>query len=183
MSASANIKVARPYAKAVFQHAKDTNLQDQWSAILAVLAHISADEQVQKLLAEPLVTSEQKAEFFINILTKQLNSISQEAKNFVCLLAENKRLQALPEISFIFEALRAEQDKIKKIVVTSAIPLEAANKETLTTALKKKFNSHVEATWQVDTSVLGGIIIRADDFVIDGSIKGQLSKLTKEMTT
>lgn len=178
MSSSTNTTLARPYAKAAFEEARERNTFAQWTASLAALAQLSVDEQVKKLVADPFITAEQKATFFIEILGQHLN---EESRNFVHLLAENKRLRVLPEIHTVYEVLRAEHEKTKKIIVVSAAPLDSSHKETLTAALQKKFNSQIEATWQIDENILGGAIIKAGDFVIDGSIRSQLTKLTREM--
>ncbi|MGH8080957.1 MAG: F0F1 ATP synthase subunit delta, partial [Lysobacter sp.] len=93
------------------------------------------------------------------------------------LLADNRRLSLLPEISGMFEELRAEADRVVKAKVTSASDLPAAELDAIKAALVKRFGRQVEVETAVDESLIGGAVIDAGDVVIDGSLKGKLARL------
>ena len=96
--------LARPYAKAVFAEAKEKQTLDAWSANLALLAACVADAKVAKFLKHPALTAQQQADTVIDVCGDQLTSA---AKNLVVILAENKRLVLLTEISELYEEMKA----------------------------------------------------------------------------
>lgn len=99
-------------------------------------------------------------------------------KNLVKQLAEFDRLEALPEISAIYEALKDEAEDVVEAIVTSAQELSDDEKTAIATALKKRLGRNVKITEVIDESIMGGAIIRAGDLVIDGSIQGRLKNIT-----
>jgi len=170
--------LARPYAKAVFAEAKEKKTLDAWSADLATLAAYAADAEMAKVLVHPSLTHQQQAQTLIDVCGDKLNDT---AKNLVAVLAENKRLTLLPEITALFEELKAEMENAVDVVVTSARPLTKAQVTKLSKALKAKLQSEVRMNSEVDESLIGGVIIRAGDLVIDGSLTAKLSKLAEAM--
>lgn len=180
--ALANTTVARPYAKALFAQALVDQTLMEWSAQLALLAQLCLDVNAQKLIADPLIAAEQKANFLIDICGKHLG---EQGKNLVHLLASNKRLGVIADIKQIYEQLLAEKNQTQKVTVISASLLDNSAKETLTKALQKHLNCKVEATWEEDARILGGALIamsnKEGNFVIDGSVRGQLIKLTRQL--
>ena len=172
--------LARPYAKAAFEYALAQQSLSEWTEMLALAADIAADKQVMSLLNGPSLTTEQQAEFFVDICQK---SINDAMSNFVRILAENKRLIILPEIAEIFEQLKAQQEAILDVVITSALPLAEDRQNKLVSALKARFGQEINLTTAVDQNLLGGVEIRAGDLVIDGSIRGKLNKLAEAMNS
>ena len=92
-------------------------------------------------------------------------------------MAENGRLIALPEVAHLFSALKADYEKEIDIDVISATPLAAAQQESLVAALEKRFARKVKLNCSEDATVVGGLIIKAGDTVIDGSLRGKLNRL------
>lgn len=170
--------LARPYANAVFEVAKAGNEIDLWSRMLALLAAAVSNDTVQLLLADPEVEEVQKAYRLSAICGDELND---RGRRFVQVLAANKRLALLPEVSELFEALRAEEQSTLDVTVTSAYALSAAEAEKLRSALARRFQREVSLTSDVDTSLIGGAVIRAGDTVIDGSVRGKLNKLAENI--
>jgi F-type H+-transporting ATPase subunit delta len=170
--------LARPYAKAVFAAAKENNALDAWSADLETLAAFVADAELQKVLVHPSLSAAQQANALTDVCGDQLNDA---AKNLVAVLAENKRLALLPEISVLFAELKAQMNNTVDVVVTSAQEMTDAQQEKLAQALKAKLQCEVRMTANVDEALIGGAIIRAGDLVIDGSLTGKLSKLAEAM--
>ena len=171
--------IARPYAKAAFEYARGANDFAAWSQALARLAEIVADPRVAALTKSPQWSAEDVANFVIDIAGASLNAGLQ---NFVRVLAENRRLLLLPEIAAHFELLRAQFENTVDVEVVSAVPLDAAQTEKLKHALDKRLKAQVRMKNSVDSSLLGGAVIRAGDLVIDGSLKGRLERLRTELT-
>lgn len=167
--------LARPYAKAAFEDAKAQNALEQWSTMLQWAGAVVSDTQVMIALDKPRLTAEQKASIVINICEEKLN---EHGKNFVRILSENKRLSLLPEIACLFEQLKAEQERTLDVEVVSARALDAQQTSTLSESLRKRFDRKIELNCVVDEKLLGGIIIRAGDTVIDGSVRGKLARLS-----
>lgn len=172
--------VARPYTKAAFEYALDKGALDQWSETLATAGAVAQDATMKQLLGNPALTSEQKAEALFSVLEEQ---IDEAGKNFVSLLAENQRLPLLPEISAQFEQLKANQQQSVDIDVITAFDLDEQQQQKLAQALGTKLGREVKLTSQVDKSILGGVVIRADDLVIDGSVRARIAKLAEAMNS
>lgn len=171
--------LARPYAKAIFQVASASQEElSQWSDALGVLEGVCAEDKIRSLLSWPLFSPAQKADQLIE-LTDQKNN--PQVCNFLHLLAQNKRLLVIPSIRQIFEALKAQSETRIQVRVTSAFELDQEQRDGLAAALKKRFGQTVEMEERIDKSLLGGLIIHAGDIAIDGSLRGRLEQLAKEL--
>jgi F-type H+-transporting ATPase subunit delta len=170
--------LARPYAKAAFEYALESKSLDAWSSMLTLAAAVSEQDKVAKLLGSPDATSEQMASTFCAICGDQLN---QKGSNFIVELAQNKRLLLLPQICEQFEALKAQQQDVVEVSVSSAFELDENLKNNLASKLSKSLNREVQMHTEVDKNLLGGVLIRAGDLVIDGSVRGKLAKLAEVM--
>ncbi len=173
MSMSELTTIARPYAKAAFELAVEKGTIESWNDMLFFAGHVASNEQASAILAG-LPTATAQAELFINLCAEQLN---EQGQNLVKVMAENGRLIALPEVAQLFAALKADYDKEIEIDVISATPLVAAQQETLVAALEKRFARKVKLNCSEDATVVGGLIIKAGDTVIDGSVRGKLNRL------
>jgi len=165
--------IARPYAKAAFELAVEKGTIESWNDMLFFAGHVASNEQASTILAG-LPTATSQAELFINLCGEQLN---EQGQNLVKVMAENGRLIALPEVAHLFSALKADYDKEIDIDVISATPLAAAQQESLVAALEKRFARKVKLNCSEDATVVGGLIIKAGDTVIDGSLRGKLNRL------
>ncbi len=172
--------LARPYAKAAFEYAYANKDLANWAAMLQLLAQVAKVDVVLKALQTPSLTSKQQAQVIIDICGQD---IDVKVQNFVKALAENKRLILLSEIAELFIAFKAEVEKTVDVDVTSAFPLDSASEEKLAKSLAKKLNCEVKVKTSVDKSLIGGIVIRAGDMIIDGSIRGRLTKLAEAMNS
>ncbi len=167
--------LARPYAKAVFGLTGDDKSRAAWSERLAALAEVVAHEEVRDLLGNPRVETEQLVALVTAAAGKALDG---EGENLVRLLAANRRLTLVAEIAAIYERLRAEAEGIVDVEVISAQPLEKAQQDKIAAALGKRLGREVRLHCREDESVVGGAVIRAGDLVIDGSVRGQLERLS-----
>lgn len=180
------VTIARPYAKAAFEYAREQNALGRWSDTLATASSVVADERVAKLLSNPRVTSDQLVGLIADIAAQGSangagsttgNGLDEHGRNFLDMLAQNRRLGLLPQIAAIYEVLRAEVENIADVQVTSAIPLSDAQRQRLAKALQLRLKREVRLHCAVDTSLIGGAIVRSGDLVIDGSLKARLERL------
>jgi F-type H+-transporting ATPase subunit delta len=174
------ITLARPYAKAAFETALQDSALDKWSSMIALSAAVAEQSGVSSILSSPSLSSDQIADAFIGVCADELN---EKGKNFVALLAENKRLVLLPEISSLFEALKAQQEMSVDVEITTAFEISSDVSNKLAQALKDRLKREILLTTNVDQSLIGGAVIRAGDNVIDSSVRGKLSKLAESMNS
>lgn len=170
--------MARPYAKAAFKSAEEGASLQVWSTGLGLLAALMQEKKVAGYMSNPAHNGQQLAAALIDLCGSELDA---KLQNFVRLLASNKRLALLPEISSLFEALKAERERTVEVAVVSAFPLDAAAEAKLAASLKTRLNREVKLSSSVDKTLIGGMVVRAGDFVIDSSVRGKLKKLTETM--
>lgn len=174
------ITVARPYAKAAFEWAQAQGQLAEWSAMLELAGEVSKDEALSSVVDNPSLTSEQKAELFTDICGDKLN---EQGRNFVALLAEAKRLTLLPAISELFDQLKAAQERSVNVVVETAFDMNDAQQASLAQALAKKLDRSVNIEARTDKGLIGGVIVHAEDMVIDASVRGRLAKLAESLAS
>ena len=172
--------LARPYAKAAFEYALDKNGLDQWSSQLATVAAVAADEGMNVVLSNPSLTAAQQAQTLSDVCG---DAVSAEVRNFIAILASNKRLALLPEISALFAQYKANQEKTVDVEVVSAFDLADSARDRLAEVLGRKLERQVNVRTSTDSNLLGGVLIRAGDLVIDGSVRGKLDKLAEAMNS
>jgi len=171
--------IARPYAKAAFEEARDRKRLGPWSQALHTAAAVVSDSRVEELLGNPRVTPEELAALVIEIAGPQLD---EEGRNFVRTLADNRRLSLLPEISTLFDELKGEAEGVVDVTVTSAAPLDESQRGKLAAALERRLGRTVRLQCATDPDLLGGAVLRAGDMVIDGSLRGRLERIAYELT-
>ena len=172
--------LARPHAKAAFEYAVEAKDVQGWSDSLSLAASVAQQSTVEKLLSSPSATAAKQAEAVNDICGDELATACQ---NFISILSENRRLQLLPQISQQFEIMKANLEKAVDVDVVSASKLNAAQQKALSEALSAKLERKVNLQVSLDKSLLGGAVIRAGDTVIDGSIRGRLTKLAESLNT
>ena len=170
--------LARPYAKAVFELARDEKKLADWSALLKGLATAVRDPQVASAIGHPAIGRGQLGDVLIQAMGARA---SDPAKNLVRLLSEYDRLALAPAIAEQFETLRAEFERRVDVQIVSAAPVDAAQQQVLLAAVKKKLNRDVNVEWKTDPSLIAGAEIRAGDTVIDGSISGELARMRQAL--
>lgn len=169
--------IARPYAKAIFEHALADNKLADWSVFLLQLSQAVLTPEATEFLTNPSATDEQKIELLSVAMGKKGKDV-ESLHNLISLLTENKRLMLLPEIKALYEQHRSDYEKTLEVDVISFSALTVAQQEKLVESLSKRLQRKVSLKISIDTSLLGGAVIRAGDFVIDGSVRGQLTKLS-----
>ena len=171
--------VARPYAEAVLARAEETSCLDQWSEQLALLAAILGAPEMQPVLDDPKVSSTQVADLVLEIAG---DGLDPEGRNLVRVLAANDRLPITGEIHDLYERLRQERQGRLPVEVRTAYALKPAERKTLEEILAAGLGRQVEIQAEKDPSLIGGLLIRAGDRVIDASVRGQLQRLANELS-
>ena len=171
---SENAKTARAYARACFEVAQSPLERTKWSEMLAYLAAVSLDADMQRLMLSPAIHWDRLADVVLQVSSGRL---TVQGENLVRLLAENARMDTLPLIAEEFEALCREADGRMNVRVVSALALQEQEKIQLASALGKRLGKVITLDNEVDASLIGGAIVYAGDLVIDGSIQGRLQNL------
>jgi F-type H+-transporting ATPase subunit delta len=173
-----NASIARPYAKALFELAEESKSFDDWTSALASLAAISSDDSFASLVNDPRIESDRLAELMIDI---SKDGLPEGGANFVNLLVQNDRLEALSDIEQQFAELVSKAKASVNAEVLTAKPLTDEQRASLESALAARLGLKVVLQETVDASIIGGAIVKAGDLVIDGSAKGRIEKLTSTL--
>ena len=171
--------IARPYAKAVFEIARDSSKFDAWSDRLDFWSALVSHPDMASRLEAPGFTHQDRAA----MIEKVDDKMDDESRSFIRLLAENNRLGMMGDIREIFEVLRAEEEGEIEASVTTAFPLSDAQRQNIVEALGKRLNRKVRLIETVDDSLIGGAVIRAGDLVIDGSLKGRVDTMANAVNS
>ena len=169
---SQSLTFARPYARAAFSLAQDQGRLAAWSQLLGFSAAAVADPAMVPVLGNPRATADQLVELLL-----PLGEVDPTYRQFLAVLAANRRLALLPEIAAHYAQHRAEAERVVKAKVTSAQALEPVELEALRISLRKRLGREVEVATVIDPALIGGAIIDAGDVVIDGSIRTKLARL------
>ena len=175
-----NLTLARPYAEAAYQLAKNANTLAAWSGSLARLAAVTSRPEMVESIGNPRMTSDQLTTLCLDTLSdgaKTGGVLSAEQKSFVRVLVENQRLSVVSEISGLFDLLKHKHEGIKDAEITSAFALDEATLRTLVADIERRFGCQVQATVKVDATLIGGVRIAVGDEVIDASVRGKLAAM------
>lgn len=166
--------LARPYALAAFDIAKEHDRFDHWSYALKQLVQVTGTPKVRDYVSSPVHSSVAKATTMVDLLEDDL---TESTKRFVQVLAENQRLELISEIREIFEELVAEERKTLAVEITTAVELTHEEIKAFDDALTRKYQREINMTITVDPEIIGGALIRAGDTVLDSTVRGKLEKL------
>jgi len=170
--------IARPYAEAIFGRASESDKLDHWSDMLGLLSALVQDARVAAAISNPKLESSQRIALMQDICGKHLDA---EGQNLVRLLVRNGRVGVLPEIAALYEGLKNESQGTLDVQVVSAYEMTQDQEDKLAAALKKRLDRDIRVTSEIDSELIGGVLIRAGDLVIDGSVQGRLQKLATEL--
>ncbi len=175
-----SLTAARPYAKALYEVAQKGDAK-KWLPVMAICQALGEDKDTQAFLKSPNLTDKRFMEVVKILSVKARADIPEKFSHFVQVLSANKRFSLLPEIAslFIDEVNKSNDTVVAEII--SARPLSDASKDTLVQRLTQRYGKKVEASIEIDKSLIGGAVIKVGDTVIDGSVKGRLEQLTKAL--
>src|SRR3990167_4273524 len=172
------VTIARPYAKAIFEHAKACEKLKEWSIGLNYWSLLVSEHNAIDFITNPATLSDQIIALLVGLAPKTLvQSELPIITNFITLLTNNKRLFTLPSISILFDQMRAEQEKTLNVDVISFSALTEDQEMALVKKLKHRLKREIALNVSINPALLGGAIIQAGDLVIDGSVRGELNKL------
>ena len=174
-----NANIARPYAQAVFELADSSGSLGQWSDSLRAMAAVAANPDMKALFINPRISRRDLGNVLIEVCG---NRIDKQGENLILLMAKNRRLPVLPEISQQYEILRAEAERSVRAELESALPVSEQEQERIAEALKKRLGRKVDLVCKINEKLVGGAVIRAGDLVIDGSVQARLEKLAATMS-
>jgi F-type H+-transporting ATPase subunit delta len=180
-----NRGIARPYADAAFEIARDTNTLGPWSDWLHVAAAVVGDAAVAGLIDRPHTDKNELVELIGGICRDAGSDSSADRAqltNLLRLLAENDRLPVLPDIAELFDKRKADVENSIDVVLTAATQVDQVQQEKIIAALKRRFGREVNLHFQLDEKLIGGARLQADDLVIDGSVRTGLEKLSSALT-
>lgn len=169
------ITVARPYAEAVYKLSLKSKNLSQWSKVLKLAAGIAEEKQIKMLIGNPKVSAEQISQLFFDI---GKSNFDNEARNFLTLLAENKRIMILPQISQLYEQLKAQYEGVLEAKIASAFEIDTKQLKKLIDDLEQKFNCKIEPKVSIDPELIGGIKVEIGDEIFDASVRGKLEAMT-----
>ena len=178
------VTIAKPYANAVFEIAQQDKSHDDWKAVLEAAASLVSDEQMQGYLASPNATKQDKGATIQKLVASVINrKLATKENEFLTLVLDNGRTEVLPSILSLFEDQANAFDDAKAFNVISAYKLTAAEEKTIVANLGEKYNASVSIETTIDDSLIGGLIIKLGDKVIDMSIKARTDELNLLLTT
>jgi len=176
--------IAKPYAIAISQIADANKAHKEWRALLEVGAELANDSTLAGFLAAPSADKSKKTQVLADLFQTALGrDLSKQEHAFVQLLLDNGRVNVLPGIFQLFCEAMDENTDAKTFSVTSAKKLTAQEKQQISDDLSGKHNATVSIDVEVDETLVGGVVIKEGDKVIDLSIKARLESLGSRLST
>jgi F-type H+-transporting ATPase subunit delta len=166
--------IARPYAEAAFKLAREHSTLEPWSEALAMLEAVTGEHSVRALIGDPNFS---RADLERLILGVAGDALSGYARNLVQVLIANGRLELVPQVRALFEALRREHESVLEVEIVSALPVTDEQLRTLVARLEATHQRRVTAKVQIDAALIGGIKIVVGDRVIDATVRGRLEEM------
>ena len=178
--------IARPYAKAVFSDALDADQLQPWLKVLQTLGTLVENKETEQLVLDPRLSDEACQQLFYDlvqsVLPEDVSSLGDRLKHFIALLTRENRLMVLPDIVVLYLQRLNDHNRVIEAEVICAFPLSEDHREQLKNALGKKFNSNITLRCFKDERLIGGAIVRAGNWVMDGSVRGKLAKLADSIS-
>jgi F-type H+-transporting ATPase subunit delta len=169
--------VARRYAQAVFEIARQDDDLDTWATDLRTIRDTLEDSTTKSILENPVIPTDAK----LALVAKNLHGLGEKQRNFAYVLVESHRTGAIADIASIFQS---ELDRLRGIVharVTTAVHLSAEEQSDVTRRLEALTGRKVVMTTSVDPTILGGFVARIGDRLIDGSVVQRLNALRETL--
>lgn len=170
-----NLTIARPYAQAAFETAREAGTIAQWDEALQLLGAIVGDAAMRRVILDPGVSRQRLLDLLFDLGGRHF---AGAFGNFVKVLVAARRLDIAPEIAQVFAERRAAQDNVANVELVSAFPLEPAQAERIGSAMRKRLGKEIRITQTIDQALIGGARVRVGDMVYDASLRGGLNQLT-----
>jgi F-type H+-transporting ATPase subunit delta len=171
--------VARRYASALMEVGLENNLLEEFHKQFSeIINQLNREEGFQKLLNSPLITNKEKKEIIKEVFGKYINPY---LLNFIFVVIDNKRQKNIKDIFLGFQDMVYEKNNILAVKAVSAVALNKQQINSLKNRLAQQFNKEIIIENKIDPSIMGGLVIYAENRILDGSIKGKLEKLKTEL--
>lgn len=174
----AETTLARPYARAAFGLAEQAGTVDGWSANLATASVAVDSDAMRRVIGHPRLDDARLLGLFSELLGDAMDTAF---RGFLKVLMHYRRLELLPEIAAQFETLKRARDRTLMVRVTSAVEMAPEQLTRLAERLRERFGSDIEMQTEVDADLIGGLVVRAGDKVIDASVRGRLEQLGRAL--
>ncbi len=170
---------AKRYAQAIVSLAKEQSTFEAWDADLERLNELMSDPETSTFLVSPTIDIADRD----RVLFGQLEGVRPETINLVKLLAQRQRLEMIPELYRLFQEAVLEERGYAIAEVTTAEPLGPEEQEVVKGQLKRLVGKEIELRLKTDPEIIGGIVARIGDQLIDGSVINQLRQLRARLAT
>jgi F-type H+-transporting ATPase subunit delta len=171
--------LARRYAGALFETAKAADAIDKIQADLGSVVRLFREApELQEVLSHPLVPPDRKKKIAAEVLG---SSVQGTTIDFLSLLIDKRREALIPEVEQEYVQLANEFRQVLPVIAISAVPLTADEQDRLRAKLEGLTGKHIELESTQDPSLIGGLLVRIGDTVIDGSVRGYLAALRNRM--
>jgi F-type H+-transporting ATPase subunit delta len=169
---------ARRYAEAAFEVAQRDGTIEAWRSELDAAAAVIGDERAISALANPALPIDQRSVAVASLLK---GTASGPVQNLIQLLLRRGRIEELGRVAAEFRRLDDRRQGITHATVTSAAPLTPDEVRALTARLEQSTGGRIALETEVDESLLGGLVVRVGDRLIDGSVRGRLERLRNQL--
>ncbi len=176
-----NLTIARPYAEAAYACAKENNCISSWETMLQGMALACSDEVFLSALKNS-ASPESASTLLCNLLSQgEVNLLNEYGQNFISLLSENGRFEAVPEVYSEFVRLKEKDQKIVEAEVVSARPLDPGYLKQIADKIESRYGCKAKISTKIDPGIIGGAILKIGDEVIDASVKTSLESLSSTL--
>jgi F-type H+-transporting ATPase subunit delta len=173
-------KIARRYAKALFEAIRGAEHADYAKTLLLLAAQFEDSPELREALSNPSYKTAERVAVLEEIAAKILPN-AESFKRFLSLLVEKSRIGVLPAIAKSFAEMVDKSLGRVKVEITTATQLDEAGRQSVLSQMKGSKNlGDVQASWSVDQGILGGVVIKIGDALFDGSVKGTLESMKEK---
>ena len=171
--------VSKRYALALFETGLELDRLKQFKDEINNVSNVlEMEPKIEMILTHPKISNDEKKELLDNLFEKH---VSREMLNFLYVIIDKRRERYIKEINEHYNFLYNEEKNIVSATVVTAVPMAKNQEEKLKVILNNKLNKNVELNNVVDKSIIGGAMLKVDNKVIDGSVKGQLDSIKKSL--
>lgn len=175
-----DFRLAKRYSRALFDLYDHAVLENVKWAFFSLRDTWQTNTELRDALSNPAYALPQRMEA-LRELSYIVRKNDERFVNFLSLLLRNNRLYLIPDIAITFAFYVDELHAMLNVTVISAFPLSENEQEEILTRMKSDYSPMVSVSWEVDPGIVGGLIIRAGDLVLDGSVQGSLEKIRKSL--
>jgi F-type H+-transporting ATPase subunit delta len=169
----------RRYADAAFEIALRDGTVETWRKELDSAAEVSAETELGRVLANPAIPLDER----VKVAEEVFASITGPTRNLILLLVRRRRIEQLPRVAAEFRRLDDQRNGLTHATATSAAPLGADEIRAITARLEELTGGKVALETAVDPSLLGGVVVRVGDRLLDGSVRGRLERLRNQLAS